>query len=105
MPFTPELFSAPVLERLQAQGRHELASVPYFDGLLAGEPDALVKSFAAVPELHDPVRGRVKGARAFEAFVSEASSWLRRHRERPAALWQAASSQGNHSGTMRAVPT
>lgn len=79
MPFTPELFSAPVLERLEAQGRHELASVPYFDGLLAGEPEALVKSFAAVPELHDPVRGRVKGARAFEAFVSEASSWLRRH--------------------------
>lgn len=31
MPFTPELFSAPVLERLEAQGRHELASVPYFD--------------------------------------------------------------------------
>jgi hypothetical protein len=30
---------------------HELASVPYFDGLLAGEPDALVKSFAGVPEL------------------------------------------------------
>lgn len=79
MPFTPELFSAPALERLEAQGRHELASVPYFDGLLAGEPDALVKSFAAVPELHDPVHGRVKGARAFEAFVSEASSWLRRH--------------------------
>lgn len=69
MSFTPELFSAPVLERLEAQGRHELASVPYFDGLLAGEPEALVKSFAAVPELHDPVRGRVKGARAFEAFV------------------------------------
>ncbi len=38
-----------------------------------------MKSFATVPELHDPVRGRVKGARAFEAFVSEASSWLRRH--------------------------
>ena len=79
MPFTPELFSARVLERLEEQRRHELASVPYFDGLLAGEPDALVKSFAGVPELHDPVRGRVKGVRAFEAFVSEASSWLRGH--------------------------
>ncbi len=33
MPFTPELFSAPALERLEAQGRHELASVPYFDGV------------------------------------------------------------------------
>lgn len=79
MPFTPELFSARVLERLEEQGRHQLTAVPYFDGLLAGEPDALVKSFAGVPELHDPVRGRVKGVRAFEAFVSEASSWLRRH--------------------------
>jgi hypothetical protein len=79
MPFTPELFSARALERLKQEGRHQLAAVPYFDGLLAGEPDALVKSFAGVPELYHPVRGRVKGVRAFEAFVSEASSWLRRH--------------------------
>jgi hypothetical protein len=78
MPFTPELFSAPVLERLQSK-RQELISIPYFDGLLAGEPDALVKSFAVKPQLHDPVRGRVQGARAFAAFVSETSSWLRRH--------------------------
>jgi hypothetical protein len=78
MPFTPELFSAPVLERLQSE-RQELVSVPYFDGLLAGEPDALVKSFAVKPQLHDPVRGRVQGARAFAAFVSETSSWLRQH--------------------------
>ncbi len=78
MPFTPELFSAPLLERLGEHGRRELVAVPYFDGLLAGEPDALVRSFAGVPELHDPVRGRVRGARAFAAFVSEAGSWLRR---------------------------
>jgi hypothetical protein len=45
-------------------------AVPYFDGLMAGEPDALVKSFAGQPELHDPVRGRGKGTRAFEAFVT-----------------------------------
>jgi hypothetical protein len=79
MPFTPELFSASALERLQEKRRDELVSVPFFDGLMAGEPDALVKSFAVVPELHDPVRGRVKGTRAFEAFVSETSSWLARH--------------------------
>jgi hypothetical protein len=79
MPWAPELFSAPALERLEEKGRHELLRVPYFDGLMAGEVDALAKSFAAVPELHDPVRGRVKGTRAFEAFVSETSSWLRRH--------------------------
>src|SRR5271169_6385812 len=79
MPWSPELFSAPVLERLEEKRRQELMTVPCFDGLMAGEPDALVKSFAVVPELHDPVRGRVKGTRAFEAFVAETSSWLRRH--------------------------
>jgi len=38
---------------------------------MAGELDALVESFAGEPELHHPVRGRIKGARAFEAFVTE----------------------------------
>jgi len=79
MPFTAEMFSASALEGLREKRRHELVSVPYFDGLMAGEPEALVKSFAVVPELHDPVRGRVKGTRGFEAFVAETSSWLRRH--------------------------
>ncbi len=79
MPFSPELFSASVLEGLQERRQHELVRVPYFDGLMAGEPEALVGSFAAAPELHDPVRGRVKGTRNFRTFVSEASSWLRRH--------------------------
>lgn len=79
MPWAPELFSAPALQRLEEKRRDELVRVPYFDGLMAGELDALVESFAVVPELHDPVRGRVKGKRAFEAFVSETSSWLRQH--------------------------
>jgi hypothetical protein len=47
------------------------------DGLLAGEPDALVESFAGEPELYHPARGRIKGTRAFEAFVSETKPWLR----------------------------
>jgi hypothetical protein len=54
--------------------------VPFFDGLMAGEPDALVESFAGEPELHDPVRGRVKGVRAFEAFVTDMNAWLRQHK-------------------------
>ena len=74
MPWTPELFSTPVLERLEAKRRHGLAAVPYFDGLMAGEPEALVNSFASVPVLHDPIRGRVMGRRAFEAFVSGMAS-------------------------------
>jgi SnoaL-like domain len=79
VPFVPELFSAPALARLQDKWRlDELVAVPYFDGLLAGEPGALVESFAAEPELHDPVRGRIKGTRAFEAFVTEMNAWIAR---------------------------
>ncbi len=77
MPFVPELFSAPTLARIEEEKRQrELVAVPFFDGLMAGEPDALIESFAGVPELHDPVRGRVKGTRAFRAFASEMTSWL-----------------------------
>ncbi len=79
MPWAPELFSARALERLQEQRGRELLAVPYFDGLLAGEPDALIDSFASVPELHVPLRGRVKGKAAFAAFASETSSWLKQH--------------------------
>ncbi len=43
---------------------------------MAGEHDALVKSFAGDLEPHDRVRGRVKGVRAFEAFVTETNAWL-----------------------------
>jgi hypothetical protein len=76
MPWLPELFSAPVLARWEEKQRQELVSVPYFDGLLAGELDALVGSFAGEPQLHHPVRGRVKGVRAFRAFVTETNEWL-----------------------------
>jgi hypothetical protein len=79
MPWPPELFSAPLLAAFEQKREHELVSVPYFEGMIAGEPDALVDSFAGEPELHDPVRGRVKGTQAFRTFVSETSDWLRRH--------------------------
>ena len=47
MPWAPELFTAPVLQRLLDQRRlDEIVDMPYFDGLLAGEPDALVESFS-----------------------------------------------------------
>ena len=78
MPWVPELFSAPVLERLQEKWQREsLEAVPYFDGLMSGERDALVDSFAGEPEVHDPVRGRIRGVRAFEAFSTEMNGWLR----------------------------
>ncbi len=76
MPWAPELFSAHTLQQLEEKRRRRLVAVPYFDGLLTGELDALVESFAGEPELHHHIRGRIKGARAFEAFVVETRAWL-----------------------------
>jgi hypothetical protein len=79
VPWAPELFSAPALERIQEKWQQELVTVPFFDGLLTDEVDALVGSFDGEPELYDPVRGRVRGTRAFEAFVAETKEWLSRN--------------------------
>jgi hypothetical protein len=78
MPWFPDLFSAPVLERIhsQAADARMAAPVPYFAGVTSGETDALVRSFAGEPELHHPIRGRVKGRRAFERFVADTNAWL-----------------------------
>src|SRR5439155_14486241 len=77
MPWVPELFSTQALQRvLDARRRDELVAVPYFDGLLSGEPDALVESFAGEPEVYDPVRGRIKGVQPFKAFLAETRDWL-----------------------------
>ena len=40
------------------------------------EIDALMGSFAGEPEVHHPVRGRVKGASAFGRFVTDMTSWM-----------------------------
>ena len=76
MPWYPDVFSGPVLARIYGDSGEKPAAVPYFTGLMSGEPDALIRSFAGEPELHHPVRGRVKGARAFAAFISETHAWL-----------------------------
>jgi hypothetical protein len=41
----------------------QLTAVPYFDGLITGETDALIASFAGEPELHHPVHGRIRRRR------------------------------------------
>ncbi len=77
MPWLPELFSAPALAQLQDRLRlEELRTVPYFAGFLTGETDALIHSFAGEPEVHYPVRGRVKGERAFAAYAAATKAWL-----------------------------
>jgi SnoaL-like domain len=77
MPWVPELFSAPVLERLEEKWERErLEAVPYYDGLMAGEHEALIRSFAGEPVLHDPLHGRVLGAGPFDAYIADLSAWL-----------------------------
>jgi ketosteroid isomerase-like protein len=76
MPFVPELFSAPALARIEERRHARLTNVPFFDGLLTGEIDALVGSFVDGPEVHQPMRGRIKGAAAFEQFVTDTTTWM-----------------------------
>ena len=77
MPWLPELFSTPVLTQFQEKWeREKLEAVPYYDGLMSGEHDSLIRSFAAEPVLHEPLHGRITGARAFEAYVTELRTWL-----------------------------
>jgi hypothetical protein len=77
MPWVPELFSAPALAQLQDRlRREEMDTVPYFAGFLTGETDALIQSFTGEPEVHYPVRGRVKGERAFAAYAAATKGWL-----------------------------
>jgi hypothetical protein len=46
----PEFFSGPALESIRGRERRErLSAVPYFAGLMAGETDALIRSFAGEP--------------------------------------------------------
>jgi hypothetical protein len=76
MPWIPELFSEPVVQQFKDRLRRESETVPFFDGVLAGEVDALIGSFAGEPELHHPVRGRIRGEQAFAAWVDETRTWL-----------------------------
>jgi hypothetical protein len=64
------------LERIRSESGLDTPTVPYFDGIRSGETDALIASFAGEPELHHPVRGRVKGRHAFERYVSATNAWI-----------------------------
>jgi hypothetical protein len=77
MPWVPELFSAPVIARLEAERGRRVEDVPYFAGLTAGDADALVGSFVGEPRLQHPLRGLVEGEYEFREFVADTERWLR----------------------------
>ncbi len=79
MPWAPELFSTPVLARFEAKQRRKVVDVPYFDGMLAGDVDALVESFAGEPRLLHPLRGHLEGEDEFRQFVADTERWLGEH--------------------------
>jgi len=75
MPWTPEVFTAPIAETLRASAND---AVPYYEGIMADQPEALVGSFAAQqPVLDDPRSGHLEGTAAFVSFVADQAAWLR----------------------------
>jgi hypothetical protein len=80
VPWFPDLFSGPALARIwEDERRRQLALVPFFPGIMTGETSALIDSFAGEPELHHPVRGRIRGAAAFERYARETRAWMADH--------------------------
>jgi hypothetical protein len=74
----PEVFTAPIAQAHRADDvAHANGAIAYYEGILAGEPDALVRSFAGQPRVNDPRGGDVEGAEELRAFVSGTADWLR----------------------------
>ena len=76
MPWMPEVFTTPLAAARRAQNEEATSTndaVPYYEGILADEPDALVRSFAAQqPVLDDPRVGYVEGAQDARGFFEHA---------------------------------
>ena len=79
MPWMPEAFTAPIADdRREQDAASANDAVPYYEGILAEEPEALIRSFAAQqPRVNDPRVGYVEGARKLRAFASGTVDWLR----------------------------
>ncbi len=78
MPWMPEVFTAPLAEARRAEGEARgNDAIAYYEGILAGQPDAIVSSFAGQPRVNDPRVGHVEGVRELRAFVSGTAEWLR----------------------------
>jgi hypothetical protein len=78
MPWMREVFTAPIAEARRAEGEAcANDAIAYYEGILVGQPTALVRSFAAQPQVDDPRVGHVEGVRELHAFVSGTVDWLR----------------------------
>jgi hypothetical protein len=78
MPWMPEVFTAPIAEGRREHGATSANdAVPYYEGIMADDPEALVRSFAGEPRVNDPRVGHVEGARELRAFASGTADWLR----------------------------
>ena len=78
MPWMPEVVTAPIAEaRREQDAASANDAVPYYEGIMANQPEALVGSFAGEPLLNDPRVGHVEGARELHAFVGGTANWLR----------------------------
>ena len=81
MPWMPEVFTTSMAAARRVQDEEATGTndaVPYYEGILADEPNALVRSFAArQPVLDDPRVGYVEGTRELRAFASGTAEWLR----------------------------
>jgi hypothetical protein len=74
----PEVFTAPIAEARRAEGEAPSNdAIAYYEGILASQPDALVRSFAGQPRINDPRVGYVEGVRQLRAFISGTADWLR----------------------------
>ena len=75
MPWMPEVFNAPIAEARRPQEAEATSTndVAYYEGILADEPEALVRSFAAQQHvLDDPRVGYVEGAQDARGFFEHA---------------------------------
>ena len=100
MPWMPEVFFAPLADaRREQDAASANDAVPYYVGILAEEPEALVRSFAGEPRVNDPRVGFVEGTRELRAFASGTADWLC---ERDAVVENVAQSR-TQSGTVEEV--
>ncbi len=78
MPWMPEVFTAPIAEAIRhREVENANDAVAYYEGIMANQAEALVRSFAGKPVLDDPRVGYVEGRRKLRAFVNGTADWLR----------------------------